>query len=215
MKVLLIDADMRNPSAHLEFKGDNRVGLSNVLAGGVSAADACQNTDIPGLTFMASGRLPPNPAELLAGPNMRSLLALASESFDMVIVDAPPILGLADAPLLASMSAATLLVLAAGGTRRSVVKGALKRLYFARASVVGAVLNKYDFKSTKYGYGYGYGYGVNEHYGYGAETAAPAGARFKRLDNGAAAGTRYGIRPCPHAGSCLFDGGVPASSRCS
>jgi polysaccharide biosynthesis transport protein len=171
MKVLLVDADMRNPSAHLEFKGDNRVGLSNVLAGGVSAAQACQNTDIPGLTFMASGRLPPNPAELIAGPNMRSLLALASESFDMVIVDAPPVLGLADAPLLASMSAATVLVVAAGGTRRNIVKGALKRLYFARAAVVGAVLNKYDFKSIKYGYGYGYGYGVNEHYGYRADTA--------------------------------------------
>jgi succinoglycan biosynthesis transport protein ExoP len=169
MKVLLIDADMRNPSAHQELKRDNRVGLANYLAGIAAAPDACQTTDIPNLTFMASGPLPPNPAELLAGPKMHTLVSLAGESFDMVIVDAPPILGLADAPLLASMVAGTLLVLAAGGTRRGVVKAALKRLYFARSCVIGTVLNKFDFHSAKYGYGYGYG---AEHYGYGAKMVA-------------------------------------------
>jgi len=122
---------------------------------------------------MASGPTAPNPAELLAGPKMHTLVSLAGESFDMVIVDAPPILGLADAPLLASMVAGTLLVLAAGGTRRGVVKTALKRLYFARSCVIGTVLNKFDFQSAKYGYGYGYGYSYStEHYGYGAKMVA-------------------------------------------
>ena len=124
---------------------------------------------IPGLTFMASGPLPPNPAELLAGAKMRTLVSLAGESFDMVIVDAPPVLGLADAPLLASMTAGTLFVLAAGGTRRGVIKTSLKRLYFARATVIGAGLNKFDFQSAQYGYGYGRGYGELEHYGYGCK----------------------------------------------
>ena len=77
-------------------------------------------------------------------------------------------MGLADAPLLASMSAGTLLVIATAETRRGVIKGALKRLQFARARMVGAVLNKYDLRST-YGYGYGYGAGhaALEYYGYG------------------------------------------------
>ncbi len=178
MRVLLIDADMRNPSAHRVLKRDNAVGLANYLAGVAMAPDAFQSTDIPGLTFMATGPLPPNPAELLAGPKMITLMSHTAESFDIVIVDAPPVLGLADAPLLASITAGTLLVLGAGETRRGVVKASLKRLHFARARVVGAVLNKYDFRTASYGYGagygygYGYGYGAMEHYGYGATKVA-------------------------------------------
>jgi capsular exopolysaccharide synthesis family protein len=168
MHVLFVDADMRNPSVHREFRVSNKVGLSSFLESRVAATDACQKTAIPGLTLMVSGPLPPNPAELLAGPDMRSFLTLAGENFDMVIVDAPPILGLADAPLLASMADATLFVVAAGAARRGIVKTALKRLYFARSSVVGAVLNKYDFRSVRYSYGYG----EQDHYGYGAKPMA-------------------------------------------
>jgi Mrp family chromosome partitioning ATPase len=106
---------------------------------------------------------------------MLSLLSTAGEKVDAVIIDSPPILGLADAPLLASIAAGTLLVVATGQTRRSVVKAALKRLHFARARMVGALMNKCDFRS-KYGYGgYGYGYGTDhaalEYYGYGQKKA--------------------------------------------
>ena len=126
-------------------------------------------TNIDGLYFMPSGPLPPNPAELLAGPKMLSLLSTAGEKFDTVIVDSPPVMGLADAPLLASMAAGTLLVISTTDTRRGVAKSALKRLHFARARMVGAVMNKCDFRAS-YGYGYGYGYGGSnalEYYGYG------------------------------------------------
>jgi capsular exopolysaccharide synthesis family protein len=129
-----------------------------------------QQTNIEGLYFMPTGPLPPNPAELLGGPKMMSLLSMASEKVDTIIVDSPPVMGLADAPLLASMAAGTLLVIAAADTRRSVVKAALKRLHFARARMVGAVMNKCDFRRSSYGYGYGYGYGpygALEYYGYG------------------------------------------------
>ena len=134
-----------------------------------------QRTEIDGLYFMASGPLPPNPAELLAGPKMLSLLSTASEKVDAVIIDSPPILGLADAPLLASIAAGTLLVVAAGHTRRSIVKTALKRLHFARARMVGALLNKCDFsKSYAYGgYGYGNDYAALEYYGYGNKNEVP------------------------------------------
>jgi Mrp family chromosome partitioning ATPase len=104
---------------------------------------------------------------------MLSLLSTASERVDAVIVDSPPIMGLADAPLLASIASGTLLVIATADTRRGVVRAALKRLHFARARMVGALVNKCDFrKNYGYGgYGYGYGYGANygalEYYGYG------------------------------------------------
>jgi polysaccharide biosynthesis transport protein len=172
MKVLLIDADLRNPSQHRNLARSNGTGLANYLAGGAMPESIFQKTDVDGLYFMPSGPLPPNPAELLAGPKMMALLSTASEKIDMVIIDSPPILGLADAPLLASMAAGTLLVVATN-TRRSVVKAALKRLHFARGRMVGALMNKCDF-SSNYGYsGYGYGYGNNqaalEYYGYGRE----------------------------------------------
>ena len=173
MKALLIDADLRNPSQHRNLARSNGAGLANYLAGLAMPESIFQKTDIDGLYFMASGPLPPNPAELLAGPKMLSLLSTAGEKVDVVIIDSPPILGLADAPLLASIAAGTLLVVATGTTRRSVVKAALKRLHFARARMVGTLMNKCDFRRSYSGYGYGYGYGYGtehaalEYYGYG------------------------------------------------
>jgi capsular exopolysaccharide synthesis family protein len=173
MKVLLIDADLRNPSQHRNLNRSNGAGLANYLAGGAMSESIFQKTDIDGLYFMPSGPLPPNPAELLSGPKMMSLLSLASEKVDTVIIDSPPVMGLADAPLLASMALGTLLVIASD-TRRGLSKAALKRLHFARARMVGAVMNKCSFRSS-YGYGYGYGYGANyaalEYYGYGQNNA--------------------------------------------
>ena len=176
MKVLLIDADLRNPSQHRNLRRNNGAGLANYLAGLAMPESIFQKTDIDGLYFMPSGPLPPNPAELLAGPKMLSLLSTASEKVDVVIVDSPPILGLADAPLLASIAAGTLLVIATGDTRRGVVKNALKRLHFARARMVGALMNKCDFRRNYgyggYGYGYGTDYGALEYYGYGQKNEA-------------------------------------------
>src|SRR5262249_26190793 len=171
MKVLLIDADLRNPSQHRYLGRNNGAGLANYLAGGAMPENIFQKTDIDGLYFMPSGPLPPNPAELLAGPKMLSLLSTATEKVDLVIVDSPPVMGLADAPLLASIASGTLLVIATSDTRRSVVKAALKRLHFARARMLGVLMNKCDFRKNYgyggYGYGYGTSYGALEYYGFG------------------------------------------------
>lgn len=169
MKVLLIDADLRNPAQHRYLKRNNTAGLSNYLAGREVPERLLQQTDVDGLQFMSSGPLPPNPAELLAGSKMMSLLSMAAEEFDMVVTDSPPIMGLADAPLLASMASGTLFVIATADTHRDAAKTALKRLHFARARIIGAVMNKCNFRSH-YGYNYGYGYGL-EYYGYGQQNA--------------------------------------------
>jgi polysaccharide biosynthesis transport protein len=171
LQVLLIDGDLRNASVHKRLFCSNEFGLSNYLSGARKPEEVVQATDLPGLVVMTSGPLPPNPAELLTGPRMPSLLTLASQSFDIVLIDGPPIMGLADAPLLSSTTQATLLVVAANETRRSVVKTALKRLQFARANIVGVLLNKFDAKQT--GYGYGYGYGDYEYHSYGNAPQIP------------------------------------------
>jgi len=165
MRVLLVDADLRKPTLHKYFEIDPSVGLTNFLTGTDIPPGALQNTSLPGLTLMASGPLPPNPAELLASPKMLSLLTIAGQEYDLLIIDGPPVAGLADAPLLASMIVGTLMVIDAKKTRKGAVKAALKRLYFARAHVVGAVINKLDHASASYGYGYEYGYGDNAYYG--------------------------------------------------
>jgi polysaccharide biosynthesis transport protein len=178
MRVLLIDADLRNPSLHRVLNLENGVGLSNYLSGARPEADSqcadpvsrmVKQTSIPNLAAVTSGPLPPNPAELLAGPKLGLLLTEAAESFEIVIIDAPPIMGLADAPILSAVVDATVLVVEGAKTRRNVVRDALKRLHFSRARIVGGVLNKYHAKhAPHYGYDYGYGYGQGaEKYLYG------------------------------------------------
>src|SRR5262249_31593854 len=172
-KVLLVDADLRNPSQDVAVKSDNSVGLSHVLTGASTPPEAMQKTDIPTLAFIASGPLPPNAADLLEGSRLVSLLSIGQEVFDLIVIDGPPVLGLADAPLLSNAAAATLFVVGAGATKKGLIQGALRRLQLSRGSIIGAVLTKYDAKAAGYGYGYDrYGYGY--HYGYGA-VAYPRG----------------------------------------
>ena len=146
-KVLLVDADLRNPSLHVKLNRDNSVGLSNYLTGACTPPDAMQRTETPNLALIASGPLPPNAADLLGSARVHSLLSIGSEVFDLIVIDGPPVLGLADAQLLSSAAAATVFVVAAGSTRTGLVRGALRRLQLSRGSVIGAVLTKYDAKS--------------------------------------------------------------------
>lgn len=166
VRVLLIDADLRRPSLHRQLDLPNSVGLSNYLAGSMQASDVVQRTDLDNLFFIASGPLPPNPADLFSGPRFSSLISLGGEFFDLIIADAPPVLGLADAPLIANAVRDTVFVVAAGETRRDVIGIALKRLNMARAHVLGVVLNRFRFENQSYGYDSAY------EYSYGAVSAA-------------------------------------------
>lgn len=163
--VLLIEADLRNPSLHKLTGMSTKAGLSNVLSGAMSLFDATQATQYQGLKAMLAGPLPPNPAELLSGSKLMALLAAAAQQFDQVIIDGPPIMGIADAPILANAAAGTLVVVHAGKTRIAAAQAALKRLHAARARIVGGLLTQYDTKAAAYGYHYQdyYAYGVAPH----------------------------------------------------
>lgn len=158
MRVLLIDADLRNPSLGRYLKVENASGLSNYLAGGAEVADIIQRCFIENVSLVTAGPLPPNPAELLAGPKLTALLAEMSEAYDVILIDGPPVMGLADAPILSSIAAGTLLVIQSGATRRGLVRAAVKRLRFARARLVGTVLSKFDTDKSGYTYSYSYNY---------------------------------------------------------
>jgi len=173
-RVLLIDSDMRKPSIHKKMGIDNEVGLSNFLAGAAALDAVIRETDHPGLSVVTTGPLPPNPAELLHDDNMRLLLAHGLTHFDQVIIDGPPVMGLADAPIISSYVEGVMLVVEAGATRKVVAANAVKRLLSARARLVGVLINKFEAKHAAYGYGYGYGYGAGygayNYYSYGGDT---------------------------------------------
>jgi capsular exopolysaccharide synthesis family protein len=170
-RVLLIDSDMRKPSIHKKMGIDNAIGLSNYLAGLAAFSDAIRETDYDQLHVITTGPLPPNPAELLHDDNMLRLLAYGLQNYDQIIIDGPPVMGLADAPILASIVEGTILVVSAGTTRKHAAAVALKRLHAAQARVVGALINKFEAKHAAYGYGYGYGYGGYSYYSYGGSDA--------------------------------------------
>lgn len=159
-RVLLIDADLRNPSLHRVLGGENTLGLTNYLAGTAQPVAITRNTPVANLFVITTGPLPPNPAELLSGQKMRELLDLAADKFDHVIIDSPPILGLADALIIANLAHEMLLVVAAGDTRRVAAQSCVKRLVGVRARPLGCLLTKMNGKAHGYGdYGYEYYYG--------------------------------------------------------
>lgn len=163
-RVLLVDADLRNPSMHRLIGADNARGFSNILAGAADLAECAQVGDNKNLWIIPCGPLPPNPAELLGGARVQEFLKEAQSNFDVVIIDAPPVLGLADAPLLAAEVDGTVFVVESRGTRRGQARGALRRLNMAHARILGAVLTKLNVKTVGYG-GYDYAYD----YQYGAD----------------------------------------------
>ena len=130
---------------------DNSSGLSNYLTGTAEPPELLQKTDVANLAFMASGPLPPNAADLLGSSRFMSLLSVGLEVFDLIVVDSPPVMGLADAPLLSSAVSATIFVVGSGQMRAKLVRAAIKRLQFSRASLIGTVLTRFDARSV-YGY---------------------------------------------------------------
>ncbi|MEI2782693.1 MAG: polysaccharide biosynthesis tyrosine autokinase [Candidatus Competibacter sp.] len=142
-KVLLIDADLRNPSLHHILELSNEVGLTNLLTGDhARSVNIAKPTQIPNLFAIPSGPMAPNPAELLASFRMGDLLVMASEKFDHVLVDCPPVMGLADALILGHLCDRTLFSIDVSSTRRDQVLAACRRLRRARVQIIGVILTK-------------------------------------------------------------------------
>ena len=162
-KVLLLDADMRSPSMHLFTGQSNTSGVSNFLAGENDWRRLILETSIKGVHVLPAGPTPPSAAELLSSDRMLTLVHKLMEQFDHVVVDSPPILGLADAPLLARAVEGCVFVAESEGVAVRGIKASLGRLLAVQAHVLGVVLTKLKHKQAGYGYGYGYGDGYGDH----------------------------------------------------
>lgn len=176
-RVLLVDGDLRNPSMHRLIDVDNDRGMSNLLSGSADLNAVIQRTGTENLSFVACGPLPPNPAELWGGDRIRRFLDDALLQFDHVIIDGPPVLGFADAPILAATVGGTLFVLESRGTRRGQARGALRRLRMGSARLLGIVLTKFNTRAVQYG---GYDYAYDYHYGGTGESAGKGRQGRKR-----------------------------------
>jgi succinoglycan biosynthesis transport protein ExoP len=160
-RVLYVDADLRNSGLHEIFANVPKrgVGLSGFLAGSDDYQDSIVSLESHPFDIFPSGRKPPNPGELLAGPRMETLLEKLSSSYDHIIVDSPPVLGLADALELASVADGVVFVIEANSGKVRTIQQALGRLETSGARIFGAIVTKLDERNLNYGYGYGYGYG--------------------------------------------------------
>jgi polysaccharide biosynthesis transport protein len=161
-RVLLVDGDMRNPSIHKMFGGDHAIGLSNLLSSEADPIAVTRRTEFQSLYYISSGPLPPNPAELLSGGQLAKLLAPDFTAFDHIVVDAPPIMGIADAVILCKHVDAALFVVECASTRKTSIRNALRRLHQAGTHPLGAVLTKLPSSASLYGYDASYYYYGND-----------------------------------------------------
>jgi len=158
-KVLLVEGDLRRPKVSEYLRLEPTVGLTTVLIGRIGIEDAIQPWGTDGLHTMTSGAVPPNPAELLQSRAMEATMTKLRGEYDVVLIDAPPLLPVTDAAVLATQSDGAILVIRHGQTTKDQAHDARQRLESVGAKVVGAVLNMTPTRGASgYGYGYGYGY---------------------------------------------------------
>lgn len=179
-RVLLIDGDLRKPKIHQYFSLSNAPGLTNYLSDTISGKKSADlfsiihPTQYENLSVICSGSIPPNPAELLGSDFMADFLEQASNDFDYIIIDTPPVNVVSDSLPLIRESDGVVLIVRSNQSTHPELQKALSSLEFIDAKILGFVVNFTESKAGKYkssysysGYGYGYGYGYNNYNGYG------------------------------------------------
>jgi tyrosine-protein kinase Etk/Wzc len=164
VRILVVDADLRQPKQHKLFRSEAEVGITDVLAKNVSWPEAVRSTGVENLYLLPSGQVPPNPVELLARRQMKALLKEASQQYDLILIDSPPALLFTDACVLASLVDGVFIVVRAGQVTPDAVARTQSLLVGVKAKVVGAILNGTPSADGYGPYGYRYGYHYKEHY---------------------------------------------------
>ena len=158
-RVALVDGDLRRPKIADNLRLESAVGLTTVLVGHLSLDNAIQKSSIENLWVLTSGATPPNPSELLQSHAMTDVLAQLRKAFDVIVIDAPPLLPVTDAALLTSQSDGALIVVRHSKTTKDQLRHAVERLEAVGGRTLGVVLNMVPHRRSADAYGYGYGYG--------------------------------------------------------
>ncbi|MFJ7752610.1 CpsD/CapB family tyrosine-protein kinase [Peribacillus muralis] len=154
-RILIIDADLRKPSVHMNLNIENFLGLTNIITKQNKLQEAIQSSIYPNLDVLTSGPIPPNPSELLGSNGMENVLEEAKMNYDLVILDTPPVNAVTDAQILANMTDGVVLVVSSGSTEIQQAKKAKELLHNANAKLLGAILNKKKQKYSDEYYYYG------------------------------------------------------------
>jgi capsular exopolysaccharide synthesis family protein len=196
-RVVVVDMDLRHSEAHRRLAAYNEAGLSDVLLGRAELEDCLQYIELPapdverpaGLHFLAAGPAVANPTELLATPRTAQLLESLASQADIVLLDTPPVLPVADTLVIGRHAAGAVLVVEARGTPGPAAKRAKDTLTRNQTRLLGVVLNKFDIDDASYGIGDTNGYGLGHGLGYGLDPKVPAtpNGRNGRSGNGSGA----------------------------
>jgi capsular exopolysaccharide synthesis family protein len=182
-QVLVIDGDLRKPNLHRLFGLSNTIGLSNLLTNTLRKDDlpnVIRPTKYNNVSVMTSGTIPPNPADLLSSPRMAMVINNLGKRFDLIIIDAPPVVGLSDAPILGRLAEGALMMVSTNQVTRKSAKAALKRLRSAGTNVLGAAMSK--FAVNKFDYNYAYKYMNYQYYTYGSDVPKIEGKTHAQVD---------------------------------
>lgn len=163
-KTLVIDADMRNPSLHKLFSLSSRNGLSEILAG-LTDNITVTKTDIENLSVLTSGKIPPNPTELLSSPRMDKLLDFVKEHYDCVFIDTPPVNIVTDATVFSQKATGYVIIVKTDTTNVPELKTTVSTLQSINANILGFILNDANSEKKKY-YSYYRKYSRNYSYNY-------------------------------------------------
>jgi len=153
-RVCVIDSDLRRPSLHRLLGVDNGRGLTTALVAGLSFAEVAIPSRIPNLFILPSGPLPPNPAELVGSHRMRECLQAATESFDLVLCDSPPVMAVGDATALAALCDGVVLVIQVGRTAHDLLRRVVDQIEAVKGRILGVLLNRADPRRDGYYYAY-------------------------------------------------------------
>jgi polysaccharide biosynthesis transport protein len=156
--VLIIDCDMRKPSTHKIFGLDNLRGLSTYLSRDIEIDGLIRKLEIPNVSLLSSGAIPPNPAELISSERMRNLLRELGERYDHILIDSPPLINVTDPVILSAMVDGVILVVHGGKSTRGVAQRARQDLVSVGAKIFGVVLNNVDMRREGYNEYYYYRY---------------------------------------------------------
>ncbi|MCZ8537245.1 CpsD/CapB family tyrosine-protein kinase [Paenisporosarcina quisquiliarum] len=158
-RVVLVDADMRKPTAHYTFHVTNTLGLSNLLTRQSSIEETVKETGVQGLDIITSGPIPPNPAELLTSISMDLLIPELKKRYDIILFDAPPTLSVTDAQVLSNKCEGTIFVVNSKETNKDNAVKAKELLISAKAHILGVVINNFELNKDQNYYQY---YGSEE-----------------------------------------------------
>lgn len=153
-KVLLVDCDMRRPSVHKRFRISNTYGISDLLVGNKKMESVAHKYN-DNLTIVPSGKIPPNPAEMLGSKAMTAFLEEMKKHFDYIVLDTPPLQAVSDAQILSTKVDGSIIVVRAGVTKKDAVNNAVSIIKKVNGDIIGTVLNAAENKKDKYYYYYG------------------------------------------------------------